>query len=84
MYGTQRRVSDDAAGTTAATYLGVGLILLSAIALVIAMFLRFAQPFGAVPIIGNDDLDAGRIFVEHDLHNLSRLESVDDEGRRVG
>ena len=34
-------------------------------------------------IVGNDDLDAGRILVEHDLHHLGRLQRVDDEGRGV-
>ena len=35
-------------------------------------------------VVGHDDLDAGGVLVEHDLHHLGRLQRVDDEGGGVG
>ena len=34
-------------------------------------------------VVGNDDLDAVRFLVEHDLGHLGRRQRVDDEGRGV-
>jgi sugar lactone lactonase YvrE len=55
----ERRESDEEAGAGRAAFanvLGVALVLVGAAALAIAMFLPFAQPFGAIPIVGNDNL----------------------------
>jgi PknH-like extracellular domain len=55
----ERRESDDeaeAGKAASANPLGLGLVLVGAAALAIAMFLPFAQPFGAIPIVGNNNL----------------------------
>jgi hypothetical protein len=55
----ERRESDDEAEVgkaASANALGVVLVVVGAAALVIAMFLPFAQPFGAIPIVGNNNL----------------------------
>lgn len=59
MDGEQHRESGDGVATgnaAPATALGLGLVLIGAAALVVSVFLPFAQPVYGIPIVGNNNI----------------------------
>jgi len=52
----RHEIDDEAGKAASANALGMALVVVGAAALAIAMFLPFAQPFGVIPIVGNNNL----------------------------